>query len=209
MEADHLEEVAEHERRAALRALFRNDLQIRGEAALERAETALIDLSSLANDTDRRSIFLADVGKRVVARGSAETVLYLRRVFKFSKDEASAVVREARKELTQGLTTQTEELRAVAEARLETLMRRADAACDLTNYGRALKEWIRLHGLFRQDDTTMGDFSELIRRVTDASVPGAKVIDAEFEASEPEVTPWTPPPSFAPVPDEEEQDEFA
>ena len=89
-------------------------------------------------------------------------------------------------------------------------MRKADKACDLTNYGRALKEWMRLHALYRQEDTTLGDFAALMRTAT-AAADAHRIKDAEFtvvgdeEEEEVEKVEWNEPAGF--IPEKIEEDE--
>jgi hypothetical protein len=215
---DHgeLRDLPEHSQRAALRACARRAREVSAREKLERAERHLPApepiTKSLAGDEARRALFLADVSKRVVANGSTHTASYLQRVFRFSKKAAWAVIKEARKEVAAAMETQTDALRGVAEARLERLMRKADAACDLTNYGRALKEWMRLHGLYRADDTTLSDFAKLMQEIT-ASEDGARtaqVVDAEFtvnEDGENEEVEWQEPAGYIPAKVDEEEGE--
>jgi hypothetical protein len=211
---DDLRDLPEHTRRASLRACARRAAQLKARAVLEAEQTQPIGpvTPSLANDPDRRSLFLADVSMRVMAKGATHTANYLQRMFHFRRKVAWEIVKEARREMAAAMATQTDELRAVAEARLESLMRKADKACDLTNYGRALKEWMRLHGLYRQDDTTLGDFAALMRTVT-AEADAHKIVDAEFtvtgeEDEKPaERVDWQEPAGFIPAKTDEDEDD--
>jgi hypothetical protein len=211
---DDLQPLPEHSRRAALRAAVR---RARDERALAVLDATQIQPNgpvtpSLAGDENRRALFLAEVGRRVMAKGSSATADYLMRVYNFRRKVAWEVIKESRRELAGAMATQTDELRAVAEARLEWLMRKADKACDLTNYGRALKEWMRLHALYRQEDTTLGDFAALMRTAT-AAADAHKIKDAEFtmvddEAeAEVEKVDWTEPAGYIPAKVEEDEDE--
>jgi len=173
-------DIPAHTRKANMRALFRRDAEARAKAELEAAQTGPTGpvTPALRNDPDKRALFLAYVCKKVMLNGAHWTVGHLSEMYRFKRATAYAIVKEARREMAAEMAQQTDELRAMAEARLEFLMRKSLSELDLTNYGRALKEWCRLHGLYRQDDTTMGDFTALIRQIT--AHDDAKVLDAEF-----------------------------
>jgi hypothetical protein len=187
---DDLVDVPEHTRQAAITALFRRDKRRREIAVLDAAASQpLIDGSVLADDPNRRALFLSDVARRIMAHGTQKTSDFLRKLYHFSKRQSMAIIKEARIELAADMATAREELRGVANARVEDLMRRAREACDISNEIKALKEWMRLFGLYDTDDAGLGDFAALMRKVT--AEADANVIDAEFtvEVKEEETTP--------------------
>ena len=177
---EELTDIPAHTQKANMRALFRRQAEAKAQAELDAAQTMPTGpvTPALRNDPDKRALFLAYVCKKVMLNGSHWTVSHLTEAYRFKRATSYAIVKEARREMAAEMATQTDELRSMAEARLEFLMRKSLSELDLTNYGRALKEWCRLHGLYRQDDTTMGDFAAAIRMVTAGA--DAKVLDAEF-----------------------------
>ena len=189
---DELVDMPPHAASAAISALFRRDERAREIAVMERSLTHPMVEDTLlpVSDMDRRGMFLSIVQKKVMAEGAAGAREYLRSVYHFSKGQASAIIREARIELVADMATVREELRALADARLEDIMKRARGACDLSNEIKALKEYMRLHGLFEVVDTGLGDFADLMRKVTAAA--DAQVIDAEFTVKEEEEEPSEP-----------------
>lgn len=177
---DEFVEIPEHQQTAALHALFARDKRNRSLAVAERSlHFPLVANTELSvEDPDRRGMFLADVQRRVMHQGSQKTRSHLRKVYRFSRKQANAIIKEARIELVADMATVREELRALADARLEDIMRRALTAGDLSNEVKALKEYMRLHGLFEVSDTGLGDIADLMRKIT-AEADGA-VVEAEF-----------------------------
>ena len=110
--------------------------------------------------------------------GTMKTQGFLRRLYHFSKAQAMAVIKEARIELAADMATAREELRGVANARIEDIMRRAVKACDIGSEIKAMKEWLRLHGLYVIEGAGLGDYAALMRKITAES--DASIIDAEF-----------------------------
>lgn len=196
------------ERDAAIRMLYQRDALTREHSQLARMREnapnkALQNRSSLSvylDDETRRELFIADVGKRLVANGTEHTTDYLRTVFRFSRAQAKAVIDEARRELAYKLQAETELLRSVAIARLESIMRRARDACDLMNEIRATKEWLRVVGAYSSQDGAQGDLAALMRELSKLEGPDpTKIVDAEFtvEGEEEEATHWQAPEDFA------------
>ncbi len=70
---DDLRDLPEHSQRAALRAAARRSRDKRAVAVLEAAQTQPNGTvtPTLAGDENRRALFLAEVGRRVMAKGSS------------------------------------------------------------------------------------------------------------------------------------------
>lgn len=156
-------------------------------------------LGTYADDEARREIFIADVGKRITAHGTLDTIEYLRTAFRFTKKQAKAVLDEARRELAAKMQAETEIMRNVGLARIESMLRRARDACDLTNEIRAFKEWARITGAYQTVEGTKGDLAALLRELSQDQGPDPKkVIDAEFtvEGEEQAEDHWQAPEDF-------------
>jgi len=193
--------------RAVIGRLYSEHRHARALALRDAQDTQpLPGAVAFVDDGDRRALFLAEVAQLVTAKGTSWTEQHLRKVFKFTVKVARAVIQEARRELADRMRETTTELRAIASDRLEDLMRRAAHACDLDAEVKVLKEWMRLHGLYKQDEGG-GDIAALIRRVSALDGPdgSTKVIDAEFSTPDdpPEVETWGAPENWEPRSDDE------
>ena len=107
---DDLRDIPEHSQRAALRAAARRSRDKRAVAVLDATQTQPNGpvTPSLAGDENRRALFLAEVGRRVMAKGSSATCDYLIRVYRMRRKVAWEVIKESRRELAGAMATQTE-----------------------------------------------------------------------------------------------------
>lgn len=169
-----------------------------------RAQAPLQNPSNLvtfADDAHRRELFIADIGKRITINGTGHTVDYLRKAYQFSLKQARAVSDEAKRELHAKIQGDTDIMRSVIIARLESVARRAADACDLSNEIRAVKELARVLGVYTTEESGLGDLAVLLRDMSGKQGPDPKKIidvehyevDDEAEASE---ETWTPPGKF-------------
>jgi len=192
---DDFVDLPEHSRLAAIKALFRRDTRSRELAVLDAAASqSLVDGGQFTDDPDRRALFLSDVARRVMLNGTMKTQTFLRRLYHFSKAQAMAVIKEARIELAADMATAREELRGVANARIEDIMRRAVKACDIGSEIKAMKEWLRLHGLYVIEGAGLGDYAALMRKIT--AEADASIVEAEFYVKD-ETEPGEAPQSWA------------
>lgn len=178
------------EKDAALSALFDRRVLADRQSVVQRVrnQEPLQNPSRLTvfeDDANRRDLFIADVGKRVTINGTGHTSDYLRRTFQFTKVQSKAVIDEAKRELHAKIQGETELMRSVAIARLESIMRRAKDACDLSNEIRATKEWLRVLGVYSTEEGGLGDLAALLRELSGDQGPDpTKIVEAEFEVTE-------------------------
>ena len=202
MQQDELTSIPPDEVKALIHTAFREDRVLRQRAREETRAGTDAAIGVFGADADRRVLFLATVGRHIIENGTDWTQRWLRRRYKFPPSNARDVISEARREMTGVLQSTTDELRALAEHRLEDFIRRARVAVDLDAEIKGHKEWLRLHGLLRIDASggSRGELLDLMRRVCEEDAGGGpEVIDAEFTTtgeSNGEVVPWEPPRDF-------------
>ncbi len=212
MQQDEFTEIPVAERGALIHRIFKQDLARRVNKRDEAKADIDAAIGVFGDDTDRRVLFLADVSRRLVENGTQWTQRWLRRKFKFPPGAAREAIGEARRVLGECLKSSTEELRALAEIRLEDFMRRSRKAVDLDAEIKGLKEWLRLHGLLRIDPSGggLGDIRDLMRKVCLEDASEGPIVDAEFEVAgngETEKIDWKPPPNFRPEMRREDKDD--
>lgn len=208
----------EREREHIIHRLYTGNRQ----AAINRVKEAqalqpLPGSSVMADDAERRHLFLSEVGTKLTAKGTEFTVKWLWRVYRISRRAARLIVSEARRELADQHRATVMELRGLASARLEDALRRARLAGDLNEEVKILKEWMRLHGLYAAEDQGALDLASIIRRISAAegagALPQGKVIEADFTVKdddgeeEPAEQSWAIPEEWEPLVDEGSADD--
>lgn len=155
-------------------------------------------LSVYEDDFLRRELFIADVAKRLTLDGTVHTLDYIRRTFRFSRKIAHAIVREAQQEIHSKLQGETDLARSVAINRLESIMRRAKDACDLSNEIKAFKEYARILGIYPTEEGGLGDLAKVLRTIARSEGPDpTQVVEMTDDKEEgQELIEWSAPEQF-------------